>query len=332
MLSQLINGDSLSQQQSEQFFSDVISGQVEPALLSAVLTALAIKGETPEEIAGAALAIRAAAKPFVANQRKLVDCVGTGGDGHNTINISTTAAIVAGACGLPVAKHGNRSVSSKSGSADLLETLGVKLDMSAATAYQCIEQAGTCFLYAPHYHAGFKHAAKVRSALGVRTLFNILGPLVNPAAPKIMLLGVYDSRLLMPMAKALQLTGVERAWVVYGSGLDEIAIHGPTQVIDITPQSLRELTITPEDFAIPYHPLASIKGGSATENAQFSLNVINGCGQLAHHHAVVINTAALLYLAGQTDNLAQASDIVQQAIAQGLAANTLATLVEVSHG
>ena len=233
ILQQLVDGKDLSLEQAQQFFNDVVSGNVEPSLLASVLTALKIKGETPDEIAGAAIAIRQAAKSFPENDKVLVDCVGTGGDGHSTINISTTAAIVAAACGLNVAKHGNRSVSSKSGSADLLEAFGVNLMMTPETAYQCIEQSGACFLFAPNYHSGFKHAAPVRAAMGVRTLFNILGPLVNPASPKVMLLGVYTPELLMPMAKALMLTGVKRAWVVFGSGLDEVAVHGETQVIEI---------------------------------------------------------------------------------------------------
>jgi len=233
LLQQLVDGQSLSQSDAEQFFTDTFNGNVDPALLAAALTALKVKGETPEEIAGAAIAVRACATAFPTQPEGVADCVGTGGDGANTINISTTAAILAAACGLKMAKHGNRSVSSMSGSADLLEALGVNLSMSPATASECIAQANICFLYAPAYHPGFKYAGPVRKAMGIRTLFNILGPLVNPAFPSTMLLGVYTPELIPVIAQSLSLTGVKRAWVVHGSGLDEIALHGETQLIEI---------------------------------------------------------------------------------------------------
>ncbi|KGK00921.1 anthranilate phosphoribosyltransferase [Thalassotalea sp. ND16A] len=332
VLQQLLDGKDLSQSQTEDFFSKVVQGEIEPALLASVLTALKIKGETPDEIAGAAVAIRNAAKAFPATDEMLVDCVGTGGDGHSTINISTTAAIVAGACGLKVAKHGNRSVSSKSGSADLLEAFGVNLMMSPQTAAKSIAQSGACFLFAPNYHLGFKHAAPVRAAMGVRTLFNILGPLVNPAAPKVMLLGVYTTELLMPIAKALQLTGVQRAWVVHGSGLDEVAIHGSSQIIEIDGDRLIEKTVKPEDFGLATHVLESIKGGTPEQNAAYSLAILQGGGEPAHIDAVTINTAALLYLAGKAKNLIDATKQVQLVLKSGQAAETLKAMVAISNG
>ncbi len=332
LLEQLIAGDDLSQHQAEQFFSQVVQGEVEPALMASVLTALKIKGETPSEIAGAALAIRNAATEFPQSEAPLVDCVGTGGDGANTINISTTAAIVAAACGLKVAKHGNRSVSSKSGSADLLEAFGVNLTMAPETALQCIEQSNICFLFAPKYHSGFRHAAPVRKAMGVRTIFNILGPLVNPASPKIMLLGVYTPELLMPIAKALQLTGVQRAWVVHGSGLDEVAIHGETQVVEIDGEGLIKKSVIPADFGLTTHSIESIKGGLPNENASYSMAVLQGQGLAAHKDAITINAAALLYLAGKANNLRAATEQVQQVLASGKAAMTLKQLAEVSNG
>ncbi|OUS25683.1 anthranilate phosphoribosyltransferase [Thalassotalea sp. 42_200_T64] len=331
LLQQLIDGKDLSQSQAEDFFGKVVQGEIEPALLASVLTAMKIKGETPDEIAGAAVAIRNAAKPFPPTDDLLVDCVGTGGDGHSTINISTTAAIVAGACGLKVAKHGNRSVSSKSGSADLLEAFGINLMMSPETAAKSIAQSGACFLFAPNYHLGFKHAAPVRAAMGVRTLFNILGPLVNPAAPKVMLLGVYTPELLMPIAKALQLTGVERAWVVHGSGLDEIAIHGSSQIIEIDGDRLIEKTLVPKDFGLATHALDSIKGGTPEQNAAYSLAILQGAGEPAHIDAVTINTAALLYLAGTAENLIDATKQVQIVLKSGQAAATLKAMVKISN-
>lgn len=332
VLEQLIAGEDLQQQQAEHFFRDVVNGNVDPVLMASVLTALKIKGETPDEIAGAAMAIRAAATPFPKTNDTLVDCVGTGGDGANTINISTTAAIVAAACGLKVAKHGNRSVSSKSGSADLLEAFGVNLMMSPNSAMDSIEQCNACFLFAPKYHSGFKHAGPVRAAMGVRTLFNILGPLVNPAAPKIMLLGVYRPELLKPMAKVLQLTGVQRAWVVFGSGLDEVAIHGPTQVIEINGHELISKVVEPSDFGLDMYPLESIKGGLPNENAAYSKAILNGKGQPAHAAAVTINAAVLLYLAGKASTLKDACKQVELVLTTSKAADTLDKMIEVSNG
>lgn len=332
ILELLVNGQSLSQAQSQAFFTDVMSGDVPEALLGSLLTALKIKGETPEEISGAALAIRNFATKFPEQPYDLADCVGTGGDGANTINISTTSAILAAACGLKVAKHGNRSVSSMSGSADLLEAFGVNLTMTPTTASQCIEQANICFLYAPAYHLGFKYAGPVRKAMGIRTLFNILGPLVNPAAPKVMLLGVYTPELLTTIAESLQLTGVNRAFVVHGSGLDEIAIHGETQIIELKQGQLIKKTISPEDFGLPRYALEDIKGGTPQENAEFSQAILAGHGKPAHNAAVIINTAALLYLHGKAESLKAAADIAQSVLSSGQALHTLEKLVEVSNG
>ena len=331
ILSQLVAEQSLTQEQAEHFFSQMIQGNIEPALLASVLTALKIKGETAEEIAGAAVAIRASATNFPLQDNPVADCVGTGGDGANTINISTTAAILAAACGLKMAKHGNRSVSSMSGSADLLESFGVNLTMSPATANPCLMQANLCFLFAPAYHPGFKYAAPVRKAMAIRTIFNILGPLVNPTSPSVMLLGVYTPELINIMAKALLLTGVKRAWVVHGSGLDEIALHGDTQVTEICDGKLIEKTISPEDFGLSRYSLDEIKGGTPDENAEMISKILAGQGQPAHNAAVIINCAALLYLHNKADSLPLAAELASKVLASGKAAQTLATLVAVSN-
>jgi len=331
LLQQLVDGQSLSQSDAEQFFTDTFNGNVDPALLAAALTALKVKGETPEEIAGAAIAVRACATAFPTQPEGVADCVGTGGDGANTINISTTAAILAAACGLKMAKHGNRSVSSMSGSADLLEALGVNLSMSPATASECIAQANICFLYAPAYHPGFKYAGPVRKAMGIRTLFNILGPLVNPAFPSTMLLGVYTPELIPVIAQSLSLTGVKRAWVVHGSGLDEIALHGETQLIEIVNDEMQEKTITPEDFGLSRYTLEDIKGGTPQENAEYIKAILKGDGLPAHNAAVIINCAALLYLHNKASNLKEAADIAKDVLASGKAYNTIQKLVEVSN-
>ena len=331
VLQQLIDGQTLSQAQAQSFFTQVVQGQVDPALLGSVLTALKIKGETASEISGAALAARQSATNFPTQTVPVADCVGTGGDGANTINISTTAAILAAACGLKMAKHGNRSVSSLSGSADLLESFGVNLTMSPAVASQCLAETNLCFLFAPAYHAGFKHAAPVRKSMGVRTLFNILGPLVNPAQPEIMLLGVYSPTLLKTMAQSLQLTGVKRAWVVHGSGLDEIALHGETQVIEVNGEQLIEKTISPADFGLASYQLKDIEGGTPKQNASIIKAILAGQGQPAHNAAVIINCAALLYLHNKADNLVEAAKLAEQVLLSGQGLETLETMVAASN-
>ena len=331
ILTQLIEGHSLTQEQANEFFSQMIKGDIEPALLASVLTALKIKGESPSEIAGAAVAIRRSATTFPKQLSPVADCVGTGGDGANTINISTTAAILAATCGLKMAKHGNRSVSSMSGSADLLEALGVNLMMSPQTASDCLAKANLCFLYAPAYHPGFKHAAPVRKAMGIRTMFNILGPLVNPAQPSVMLLGVYIPELIETIAKTLMLTGVKRAWVVHGSGLDEIALHGSTQLTEINNGQLISKQISPTDFGLQSYPLEAIKGGTPKENADIVKAILSGNGEQAHNAAVIINCAALLYLHDKANSLKEAAQMAGKVLASGKAAITLATLVSVSN-
>lgn len=331
LLTQLIENKNLSQQETAQFFTQVLRGKVDPVLLGCILTALKIKGETPAEIAGAAVAIHTAATPFPEKDYPVADCVGTGGDGANTINISTTAAILSAACGLKMAKHGNRSVSSMSGSADLLEAFGVNLTMSSTTASHCLDKANLCFLFAPAYHSSFKHAAPVRKAMGIRTLFNILGPLVNPAAPQIMLLGVYTPKLLLPIAKTLQLTGVKRAFVVHGSGLDEIALHGDTQAIEIIEGKLIEHTFSPQDFGLKNYSLEDIKGGTPQENAAIVKAILSGNGQAAHNAAVVINCAALLYLHDKASDLKAAAQLASEVLKSGKGLATLEQLVAISN-
>ena len=331
ILQQLVDGQSLTQVQSQAFFSDVMQGNIAPELLASVLTALKVKGETPKEIAGAAVAVRDYATDFPQQENGVSDCVGTGGDGANTINISTTAAILAAACGITMAKHGNRSVSSMSGSADLLEAFGVNLMMSPATASKCLAETNLCFLYAPAYHPGFKYAGPVRKAMGIRTLFNILGPLVNPACPHVMLLGVYTPELIPTMAQSLVLTGVKRGWVVHGSGLDEIALHGETQVTEISNGQLTERTITPEDFGLSRYTLEDIKGGTPQENADIIKAILSGQGQAAHNSAVIINCAALLYLHNKAEDLKSAAQMASEVLKSGKGMQTLQAMVAISN-
>ena len=331
-LQQLLSRESLSQQQSETFFSAVAQGEVEPVLLSAVLIALKLKGETADEIAGAALAFRKAATAFPKVEFASIDCCGTGGDGSNTINISTTAALVAPDFGLKVAKHGNRSVSSQSGSADLLEQLGVNIQQNPDTAAEALSNAGVSFLFAPLYHPGIRHAMPVRTALKTRTLFNLLGPLLNPVAPKFQLLGVYDAKLCDLMAQALLQLGVERAWVVHGAGCDEIALHGVTQVTEVKDGKLHQFTLTAADFGLTPIALKDLAGGKPAENAAASQAILRGTAPAAHLAAIAANVAAMRKIAGQGEDLALLTQQVLAHLQQGKAGTALTLLQEISHG
>lgn len=302
---------ALTQDESHVLFDAIIKGDVDPILLSAVLTALKIKGETPAEIAGAASALLANAKAFPSPEYDFADIVGTGGDGANTINISTTAAFVAAACGVKVAKHGNRGVSSKSGSSDLLDKFGINLAMTPENARGALDELGVCFLFAPEYHSGVRHAMPVRQTLKTRTIFNVLGPLINPARPKIELMGVYDRSLVRPIAETMVAMGMKRAAVVHGSGLDEVAIHGETLVAEIINGEIKEYTLTPADFGLEVHPLEAIKGGEPEENRAIITDILTGKGTDAQQGAVAVNVALLLRLFGQEDLKAN----TQQAIA-----------------
>ncbi|MDX1677588.1 anthranilate phosphoribosyltransferase [Arsukibacterium sp.] len=332
LVQQVLTGKSLSQSQSEAFFSAVVQGQVPAIPLTALLVALKMRGETAAEIAGAARALRQAAVPFAEKLAGSIDCCGTGGDGSNTINISTTAAIVGASMGLPVIKHGNRSVSSRSGSADLLEQLGVNIELSATQALATLKATNCSFLFAPLYHAGIKYAMPVRQALKSRTLFNLLGPLVNPAAPDFQLLGVYDPTLCRVMAEALQQLGTKAAWVVHGSGCDEVALHGNTYVCQLKDDTITEFTLCPDDFGLNAQPLSSLAGGSPADNAAATLAILSGTGQRAHNEAVAMNVAAMLKIAGLGDNLVINTRAVLECLASGKAMQTLQQFKEISHG
>lgn len=328
-----LKGDALSFEQSHDFFSAVVQGEVEPVLLTALLVALKMRGETADEIAGAAAAMRAAATVFPTAVAGAIDCCGTGGDGSNTINISSTAAFVGASMGLPVAKHGNRSVSSQSGSADLLEQLGVNIQMSPATAALALEQSKASFLFAPLYHAGIKHAMPVRTALKSRTIFNLLGPLINPAKPDFQLLGVYDPALTGVMAQALQQLGIKAAWVVHGSGCDEIALHGATKVSAVTSTgAIDHFELTPADFGLAQFRLSELAGGSPADNAAATLAILQGKGKTAHNQAVAANVAAMLKICGKGADLKQLTQSVLEHLASGQAFSTLTQLRELSHG
>lgn len=301
IINKLYDQVSLSRKESHKLFNSIINGHMEPIQLAAVLTALKIKGETPQEIAGAASALLENASPFPRPDYDFADIVGTGGDGSNTFNISTTAAFVAAACRIKIAKHGNRGVSSKSGSSDLLDSFGINLAMSAEDTRKAVDDLGVAFLFAPQYHQGVRHAMPVRQAMKTRTIFNILGPLINPARPNIELMGVYDAALVRPIAETMLEMGMKRAAVVHGSGLDEVAIHGETLVAEIKDGEITEYTLTPEDFGVNQHPLEAIKGGEPAENRTIITRILTGNGTEAQLGAVAVNVALLMKLFGNED-------------------------------
>ncbi|WP_445425052.1 anthranilate phosphoribosyltransferase [Alishewanella sp. HL-SH06] len=332
LVQQTLNGKSLSRAQAEQFFTAVVQGQVEPVLLTALLVALKVRGETADEITGAAQALLAAATPFPTTVSGTIDCCGTGGDGSNTINISSTAAIVAASMGLPVTKHGNRSVSSRSGSADLLEYLGINIQVSPEQAAATLKGSNCSFLFAPLYHSGIKHAMPVRTALKSRTLFNLLGPLINPARPDFQLLGVYDAGLCKLMAQALQQLGTKAAWVVHGSGCDEIALHGNTYVCQLKDGELSEFTLTPADFGVEPQALSSLEGGEPADNATATLAILAGTAPEAHLTAVAVNVAAMLKIAGLGTDLKVNTRAVLEHLHSAKALQTLHSMKELSRG
>ncbi|GAC14693.1 anthranilate phosphoribosyltransferase [Aliiglaciecola lipolytica] len=329
-LESLYKGQDLSQQACEDLFSKVVKGELNDIVISSMLTALKIKGEKPSEIAGAAAALINNAAPFPRPDYPFADIVGTGGDGHNTINISSAAAIVAASCGVKVAKHGNRSVSSKSGSADLFREFGMDLGMSAQTARNCLDEAGLCFLFAPNYHAGIKYAMPVRTTLKTRTLFNLLGPLANPGKPTHMMIGVYAPEWVMPFAKTLKLLGYEHALVVHGNGLDELALHGPSQVAELNNGTITEYTLSPADFGLQEYSLESIKGGEPEENKTLIEAVLSGQGKVAHQSAVALNAGALLKLTGIATTYQQGAQLAIDAMQSKQALATILSAAKIS--
>ncbi|MBE0368321.1 anthranilate phosphoribosyltransferase [Pseudoalteromonas aurantia] len=331
-LKKLLDQHSLNFSEARALFDQIMLGNISDIELTAALVSLKFKGETVDEIAGAAQSMRSNALAFDNQSLHCSDSCGTGGDGSNTINVSTTAAIVAAACGINMIKHGNRSVSSKSGSADLLKTLGINLEMTPAQASKCLHSTGFTFLFAPQYHQGVKHAMPVRGALKTRTIFNILGPLANPGAPQTQLLGVYDPALCKPMAETLKTLGTQRAMIVHGSGTDEIALHGTTDVTELNNGLITQYTLSPEDFGVAHFPLTDIAGDSPEYNAKASLAILNGQAPTAHNAAIAVNVAALLVMNNKADNFKDATQQVLDVLTSGSAASKLAEIVEVSNG
>jgi anthranilate phosphoribosyltransferase len=330
-IARLFDGENLDRHAARQLFSRIVNGSLSEPLMAAAFVALRVKGETAHELIGAAEALQGAARPFPSPDYRFADSCGTGGDFSGSINVSTAAGIVAAACGLPVVKHGNRSFTSKCGSADVLEALGAKLDLPAQKSRRILDDTGFCFLLAPQYHPGIAHAGPVRRALKVRTIMNLLGPCLNPARPKIQLLGVADPLLLRPIAETLNALGVERALVVHGSGLDEIALHGFTQAVSLNDGLFEDIEITPEQAGLRRVPAERIVGGSPRENAARIRKVFDGCCREADSSIVAINAGALLMTAGKAADLRAGVAMALDAVASGAARRVLDRFVEATH-
>ncbi len=331
-LPRLLEGENLSSEDSQHLFERLVLGRLDPVEIAGMLIALRMKGETAEETIGAARALAAAARPFERPDYLFADSCGTGGDCSGSINVSTAAGIVAAACGLPVVKHGNRSFTSKCGSADVLEQLGARLDCSPEQSRRVLDETGFCFLLAPAYHPGIAHAGAVRRTLGVRTIMNLLGPCLNPARPPVQLLGVPSPDRLLPIAETLRALGVERALVVHGSGLDEVALHGFTQAVRLADGELETLEITPEQAGVKRFPLDSIAGGEPADNARLLAGILSGRGSEAQQSIVAINAAALLETAGIAADIRDGVERARDSISSGRALRLLDNFVEASRG
>lgn len=331
-IARLLEGDDLDRSSARELFRTIVEGSLSEPLMAAAFVALRVKGETADELIGAAEALRAAAKPFPAPGHLFADSCGTGGDFSGSINVSTAAGLVAAACGLPVVKHGNRSFTSKCGSADVLEALGARLDLGALESREILDQTDFCFLLAPNYHPGIAHAGPVRRALKVRTIMNLLGPCLNPARPPVQLLGVADPKLLEPIAETLRALGVERALVVHGSGLDEIALHGFTRAVSLRGEKLRAIEITPEQAGLDRMPLDQIRGGSPQENAERLVGILSGAGGPAEIAVVALNAGALLMTAGKVADLREGVGFAMEAMRSRRARIVLDAFIEASRG
>ena len=318
---------ALTRAEAEAAFATFFDGAATPAQIGGFLMALRTRGETIDEIAAAAAAMRARMNR-VAAPEDAMDIVGTGGDGKGTLNISTATAFVVAGAGVPVAKHGNRNLSSKSGAADVLTQMGIEVNISAQVAEKALEHCGICFMMAPMHHPATRHVMPVRSELGTRTVFNILGPLTNPAGVRRQLTGAYAPHLIRPMAEVLGALGSDAAWIVHGAdGTDEISIAGPTQVAELAHGEVTERTITPDDAGLPTHPFEAILGGEPEANARAFRALMEGAPG-AYRDAVLLNAAAALVVAGRAASLPEGVAMAAQSIDSGAAGAKVAALAK----
>ncbi|WP_377275241.1 anthranilate phosphoribosyltransferase [Rhizobium sp. R86522] len=319
----------LSRQEASDAFEILMSGEASMAQVGGFLMGLRVRGETVDEIAGAVSIMRQKMVPVDAPE-DAIDIVGTGGDGTNTYNISTLAALIVAGAGVPVAKHGNRALSSKSGTADALSQLGVKLDIEPDMISRCIREAGIGFMFAQLHHPAMRHVGPARVELGARTIFNIVGPLSSPARVKKQLFGVYSPEWLVPGAEALRDLGLTSAWVVHGSGLDEITTTGPSQVAELKDGEIRTFELTPADFGVETVSLDAIRGGDGTVNAAALRDVLGGA-KTAYRDVALCNAAASLIVAGKAKDVTEGMHLASQSLDTGSAARALETLIAISN-
>ena len=328
LLAKLVDGRPLTSEEAGDFFAACLRGEPTPAQVAAAVTALRIRGETVDEIAAFAQAMRNAAVTLD-HPYDVIDTCGTGGDGAHTFNISTAAALVLAGAGLKVAKHGNRAMSSKSGSSDVLGVLGVDMTAGLARQRQALDEAGIAFLFAPAYHGAMRHVGPVRAEIGFRTVFNLLGPLSNPAGARRQIMGVYDPRLLEPLAEVLGRLGATRAWTVHGQGLDELTTTGPTQVAEWKDGAVRRFEVTPEDAGLPLADIEALRGGDAETNAAALTALL--AGQTGPYRDIVLlNAAAALVVADRAPDLKAGVSLAAAAIDDGKAAQALAHLARIT--
>ena len=329
-LADLLEGRSLDRSRSRAVMDEIMRGEASPGQIGGFLVALKVKGETADEIAGCAEAMREHVLPVHPRRDDLVDTAGTGGDGGHTFNISTAAALVAAAAGAAVAKHGNRAVSSASGSADVLEALGFELEQPPARIAQSIDELGFGFMFAPTHHPAMRHAAPVRRELATRTVFNLLGPLTNPAGARAQVIGVYAPGLVRTIADVLAQLGARRAFVVHGDGgIDELSPTGPNLVCEVVDGAVREYTIDPLDLGIPRGHLDELRGGSASENALVVREVFSGA-EGTRRDAIVLNAAGAIAASGHAEDLREGISLASAAIDSGAALARLDALVRFS--
>jgi anthranilate phosphoribosyltransferase len=329
LLARLADGATLSEPDAELFFAACLSGEATPAQVAAAVTAMRLRGETVGEIAACVRVMRRSSIRLE-HDWQVIDTCGTGGDGAHTYNISTASALVAAGGGLRVAKHGTRSVSSRSGSSDVLAALGVNLLATPAQSKRALDEAGICFLFAPAHHGALRHVMPVRAELGFRTVFNLLGPLANPAGAQRQVLGVYDPRLTEPLARVLGALGSERAWVVHGSGLDELTTTGPTQVVEWRDGGVRLFNITPEAVGLPRAALSDLRGGEPADNARALTELLDGRPG-PYRDVVLLNAAAAFLVAEAVETLDEGVARAARSIDDGHARAALDALARLSH-
>ena len=330
LIAKVAAGASLGRAEAVAAFDAILSGEVTPSQMGGFLMALRVRGETVDEITGAVTAMRAKMQTVKAPEGA-IDIVGTGGDGSGSWNVSTLAAIVVAACGVPVAKHGSRAASSRSGAADTLTALGVKIGLAPEAVERCLSEAGIGFMMAPSHHAAMRHVGPTRVELGTRTIFNLLGPLSNPAGVRRQLIGVFSAAWLEPMAEVLRNLGSERVWIAHGSdGLDEITTTGPTRIVELNNGAIHAFEVTPEEAGLARAEPAALKGGDPAHNARALREVLGGAAA-AYRDIALINAGAALIVAGRAASLREGVAQAAAAIDSGAAARTLERLVAASN-